>query len=158
MAQSRVIRIHQYLDDWLIRAPTKEFCHQGTHSLHALCQELGWVVNLQKSELEPKQVFEFVGYQYNLLHGLVKPTQYCWESILQKMESVLSNPTCRVRKLMSLIGRFTAMAKQKTLEGPRITGKGDSSSKDSPPAPTMVDLDQGDKCLPKPDIQVPREV
>ena len=47
MAQSRGIRIHQYLDDWLIRAPTKESCHQGTQSL---CQELGWVVNLQKSE------------------------------------------------------------------------------------------------------------
>ena len=71
MAQSQGIRIHQYLDDWLIRAPTKESCHQGTQSLLALCQELGWVVNLQKSELEPKQVFKFVGYQYDLSHGLV---------------------------------------------------------------------------------------
>ena len=69
MAQSRGIRIHQYLDDWLIRAPTKESCHQGTQSLLSLCQELGWVMNLQKSELEPKQVFEFVGYQYDLSHG-----------------------------------------------------------------------------------------
>ena len=40
MAQSQGIRIHQYLDDWLIRAPTKESCHQGTQSLLALCQEL----------------------------------------------------------------------------------------------------------------------
>ena len=40
MAQSRGIRIHQYLDHWLIRAPTKESCHQGTQSLLALCQEL----------------------------------------------------------------------------------------------------------------------
>ena len=55
MAQSRGIRIHQYLNDWLIQAPTKESCHQGTQSLLTLCQELGWVVNLQKSELEPKQ-------------------------------------------------------------------------------------------------------
>ena len=62
MAQSQGIRIHQYLDDWLIRAPTKESCHQGTQSLLALCQELGWIVNLQKSELEPQQVLEFVGY------------------------------------------------------------------------------------------------
>ena len=51
MAQSRGIRIHQYLDDWLIRGPTKESCHQGTQSLLTLCQELGWVGNLQKSEL-----------------------------------------------------------------------------------------------------------
>ena len=62
LAQSRGIRIHQYLDYWVIRAPTRESCHQGTQSLLALCQELGWVVNLQKLELEPKQVFEFVDY------------------------------------------------------------------------------------------------
>ena len=108
MAQSRGIRIHQYLDDWLIRAPTRESCHQGTQSLLALCQELGWIVNFQKSELEPKQVFKFVGYQYDLLHRLVKPTQNRWESILRKVSSILSNPTCRVRKFMSLIGLLTA--------------------------------------------------
>ena len=33
MAQARGIRMHQYLDDWLIRAPTRESCHQGTQSL-----------------------------------------------------------------------------------------------------------------------------
>ena len=112
MAQARVLRIHQYLDDWLIRAPTKESCHQGTQSLLALCQELGWVVNLQKSELDPKQVFEFVGYRYDLSHGLVKPTQSRWESILQKVEAILANPTCQVRKFMSLIGLLTATEKQ----------------------------------------------
>ena len=112
MAQSWGIRIQQYLDDWLIRAPTKESCHRGTQSLLALCQELGWVVNLQKSELDPKQVFEFVGYRYDLSHGLVKPTQSRWESILQKVEAILANPTCRVRKFMSLIGLLTATQKQ----------------------------------------------
>ena len=106
MAESRGIRIHQYLDDWLIRAPTKESCHQGTQSLLALCQELGWIVNLQKSELEPKQTFEFVGYKYDLFQGRVLPTQNRWESILQKLESILSKPSCRVRKIMSLKNRF----------------------------------------------------
>ena len=102
-------------------------------------------MNFQKSQLEPKQVFEFVGYQYDLLHRLVKPTQNHWESILQKVESILSTLTCLVRKFMSLIGLLTAMEKQKTLEGSRITGTGDSSSKDSPPTPEMVD--PRDECL-----------
>ena len=116
MAQSWGIRIHQYLDDWLIRPPTRESCHQGTQSLLALCQELGCVVNLQKSELESKQVFEFVDYQYDLLHGLVKPTQNRWASILQKVQSILFNSTCRVRKFMSLIGLLTATEKQVPLD------------------------------------------
>ena len=38
-----------------------------------------------------------------------------------------------------------SVAPQKTLESPRISGKGDSNSKVSLPAPTMVD--QGNKCL-----------
>ena len=54
----------------------------------------------------------FMGYQYDLLHRLVKPTQNHWESILQKVESILSNPTCQVRKFMSLIGLLTATKKQ----------------------------------------------
>ena len=64
MAQARNICMHQYLVDWLIRAKDKDSCFQDTQTLLALCQELGWVVNLKKSELEPKQVFNFVGYQY----------------------------------------------------------------------------------------------
>ena len=115
MAQSQGIRIHQYLDDWLIRAPTRESCHQGTQSLLALCQELGWIVNIQKSELEPQQVFDFVGYQYDLLNGLVKPTQNRWEVLQQKVTALLQNRSCRVRTFMSLIGLLTATEKQVTL-------------------------------------------
>ena len=112
MAQSQGIRIHQYLDDWLIRAPTKESCHQGTQSLLALCQELGWMVNMQKSELEPQQVFDFVGYQYDLLNGVVRPTQNRWEALQQKITVLLQTRYCRVRTFMSLIGLLTATEKQ----------------------------------------------
>ena len=54
MAQNRGIRIHQYLDDWLLRAPSREIglCH--TQVLLSLCRELGWLVNIKKSELTPQ--------------------------------------------------------------------------------------------------------
>ena len=38
------------------------------------CQELDWLVNLEKSELEPKQIFDFVCYQFDLRTGRVRPT------------------------------------------------------------------------------------
>ena len=41
-----------------------------------------------------------------------------------------------------------SVAPEKTLEGPRVSGKGNSSSQDSPPTSTMVD--QGNKCLTRP--------
>ena len=45
MTQARNTRMHQYLDDWLIRARDRDTCFQNTRTLLALCQELGWVVN-----------------------------------------------------------------------------------------------------------------
>ena len=45
IAQSRGIRMHQYLDDWLVRAKTYQICLKHTKLLVALCQDLGWVVS-----------------------------------------------------------------------------------------------------------------
>ena len=41
-------------------------------------QSLGWIINQEKSELKPTQVFLFVGYEYHLDSALVKPTQERW--------------------------------------------------------------------------------
>ena len=66
MAQKKGIRIHQYLDDRSVRATSHQTCLHHTQTLVAMCQELGWIVNIEKSELERKQIFKSVGYQYNL--------------------------------------------------------------------------------------------
>ena len=68
------IRIHQYLDEWMVRARSHQTCLQHAQTLVALCRELGWLVNKKKSELDPKQVFNFVGYQFDLKEGKVRPT------------------------------------------------------------------------------------
>ena len=75
MALQRGIRIHQYLDDWLVRAMSHQTCLQHTQTLAALCRELGWLKNKEKSELEPSHVFNFVGYQFDLREGKVRPHQ-----------------------------------------------------------------------------------
>ena len=112
MAIHRGIRIHQYLDDWLVRAKSYQICLQHTQSLVKICQELGWLVNLEKSVLQPKQVFDFVGYQFDLRSGRVRPTPDRWQSLQDKIQTLLSLPTCPVRQFMSLIGLLTATEKQ----------------------------------------------
>ena len=106
------IRIHQYLDDWLVRAKSHQACHQHTQTLVKLCQKLGWLVNLEKSELEPKQVFDFVGYRFDLRSGRVRPTPDRWQNLRDKIQTLLSLPACPVRQFMSLIGLLTATEKQ----------------------------------------------
>ena len=61
MALSRGLRLHQYLDDWLIRS--QEEAQVNTQAVVDLTQSLGWIINQEKSELKPTQVFSFVGYK-----------------------------------------------------------------------------------------------
>ena len=112
MALQKGIRIHQYLDDWLVRASTHDTCLQHTQTLVTLCQELGWLVNKEKSELVPKQVFNVVGYQFDLKEGRVRPTEERWQTLTDKIRSILSDPVCPVQQFMSLIGLLTATEKQ----------------------------------------------
>ena len=112
MAIRKGIRIHQYLDDWLVRARSLEICLQHTQILIKMCQDLGWLVNLEKSELEPKQVFNFVGYQFDLRFGRVRPTPDRWLNLQDKVQTLLSLPACPVRQFMSLIGLLTVTEKQ----------------------------------------------
>ena len=112
MAIHMGIRIHQYLDNWFVRARSHQVCLQHTQDLVKMCQKLGWLVNLEKSELEPKQVFNVVGYQFDLKSGRVRPTPDRWQNLLEKILKLISLPACPVRQLMSLTGLLTATEKQ----------------------------------------------
>ena len=152
MAIQEGIRIHQYLDDWLVRASSHQVCLHHTQVLVKMCQTLGWVLNLEKSELEPKQVFDFVGYQFDLRSGRVRPTPDRWQNLQDKILELLATPTCpaiHVPDRFTYCHRETSsprpsshaanpMAPQKQLEGPGIVGKDDSHPQVLAPAPKMV--------------------
>ena len=48
MALSRGLRLHQYLDDWLIRSQSQEEAQVNTQAVVDLTQSLGWIINQQK--------------------------------------------------------------------------------------------------------------
>ena len=86
IALQKGLRIHQYLD-WLVRAISHQACVRHTQTLVALCQDLGWLVNMEKSELDPKQVFDFIGYQFDLKEGKVRPKLDGWQTMTEKSDS-----------------------------------------------------------------------
>ena len=165
MAIQNGTRIHQYLDDWLVRATSHRVCLQHTQVLVKMCQDLGWLVNIETSELEPKQVFNFVGYQFDLESGRVRLTPDRWQSLQEKILELVSLATCSVREFMSLIGLLTAtekqvhlgrlqeahpMASQKQLEDTGVVRKNDSSTQISTSSLTMVA--EGRQCPHRPTI------
>ena len=40
-----------------------------------LASDLGWLINVEKLNLEPAQTIHFLGYHFDLVQGLVFPTQ-----------------------------------------------------------------------------------
>ena len=111
MSQNNGRRIHQYRDDWLVRATSHQTCLHDTQILVAICQELGWIVNMEKSELKPKQIFTFVGYQYDLRDGKIRHILECWQTFNLKIQKLLTDPYCWIRQLMSLLSQLTATKK-----------------------------------------------
>ena len=91
MALSRGLRIHQYLDDWLIRSQSQEESQRDTQAVVDLTQSLGWIINQEKSELKPTQVFSFVGYEYHLDSALVRPTHERWLKLQDLILRLKSN-------------------------------------------------------------------
>ena len=49
----RGLRLHQYLDDSLIRSQSQEEAQVNTQAVVDLTQSLGWIINQEKSELKP---------------------------------------------------------------------------------------------------------
>ena len=54
MALSRGLRIHQHLDDWLIRSQSQEEAQVNTQAVVDLTQSLGWIINQKKKKKKKK--------------------------------------------------------------------------------------------------------
>ena len=162
MAQNKSVRIHQYLDDWWIRN------HIPPNLSHSYLESSSCVSGIRLDskhglELEPKQVFKSVGYQYDLREGKIRPTLESWQTLNNL--NFLSDPYFRAKQLISLIGLLIATKKQvhlgwlhvrwiqwqiqKSLEDPRITRKGDLDCKVSP-ATLKMEAPRS-KCPSRPD-------
>ena len=111
IALSQGVRIHQYLDDWLVRAKDRDTCARDVQKLITLVKKLGRIVNLKKSELNPTQDLEFWGYRFNLREGLVYPNQKKVDKLKILAVSILQGHTTTPRKLVSLIGVMASMEK-----------------------------------------------
>ena len=85
MAIHKGIIIHQYLDDWLVKATSHQVCLQHTLDLVKICQVLG--------------------YQFDLMAGRVRPIPDHWQNLQDKILEILSVPVCPVQQFMS--DRFT---------------------------------------------------
>jgi hypothetical protein len=104
--RTRGILVHRYLDDWLIRGPSKSIVQDHTSYALQLFNKLGLLVNLKKSELEPRTKFVFLGMDLDLELAWVRPTEDEVQKILQLCSLLKRMSKAPVRLLLSLLGLF----------------------------------------------------
>ena len=109
--QSRRIQVHQYLDDWLLRANTRHQCQLQTKELLHTVQQLGFVINFEKSELEPTQRIDFLGYHFDLQQGKVFPTEKKLKILQKSIQDIEVSSQTTPRLLMSLICVLASLEK-----------------------------------------------
>ena len=90
---------------------SQEEAQVNTQAVVDLTQSLGWIINQEKSELKPTQVFSFVVYKYHIDSALVKPTQERWLKLQDLILRLKSKHVFTARCLMSLIGLLASKEK-----------------------------------------------
>ena len=103
--------LFQYLDDWLGQAPSKERATLEAEFLVNLCQHLGLLVNREKSELVPNQRFTFLGAEFDLILGLVRPSQANYSTLVSLIQSFLGSQAPSAHSWQQILGSLCAQEK-----------------------------------------------
>ena len=72
-AHMHAVGLLQYLDDWLLRSPNRTLLAQQTSWLVDIIRRVGFLLNVEKSQLVPTQRLIHIGVEYHLDLGLMFP-------------------------------------------------------------------------------------
>jgi len=104
--QPHRISLPQYIDDWLTHAQSSTRTSQFMQVILQLTKALGWLVNLEKSDLIPNQHFTFIGVVYDLQYQLMFPRLDRYLEIQKIIRHVLLVHTVSLREWQSLLGHL----------------------------------------------------
>ena len=102
------IRLIIYFDDFLLMASTEETLSYNVTLMVTLLEMLGFVVNYQKSQLNPTQSIEFLGFHiYSVTLNISLPLDKV-KRIRKECQRVVENTDITIRELARLLGKLSA--------------------------------------------------
>ena len=104
------MKLHVYLDDWLVRADTPEQAQLHAQTTIKVLQFLGWIIDFEKSDLTPRQDCQFIGMQFNTRRFTVAPLLKMWLKVQSVHQHWIANPNITARDLHRLLGMLVFMA------------------------------------------------
>ena len=107
------INLVHFLDDFCIFARSKALCWQQMQRVRRDLEALGFVINMEKSVLEPTQELEFLGYEVNTVNEprfTVPQTRVAKLLADLQLLAALQGKAVRVRKVASVAGQILSMS------------------------------------------------
>ena len=105
------VRMFWYLDDWLILASSREEACWARDQVLSLCQELGIVVNPEKSTLTPSQLITYLGIRINSQTFWASATPSRIEKFFSIVEEFLSSKVQSAKFWRVLLGHLASLSR-----------------------------------------------
>ena len=103
------LRIIFYLDDGLNIGNSYTNCANSTATVLNCLQSAGFLVNVEKSQLEPKQSGEWLGFEINTRKMMYSVPQKKVDKLKVRLSEVCTHRTASARLLSSMSGTLSSM-------------------------------------------------
>ena len=105
------VKLHMYLDDWLLNPDSRQEAIDQTSWLKSLCPRLGWVLNLDKSDLVPSQQTTYLGIMLDSCAGLARPSDARVTKWLSVSEEFLVQQSPPAYQWLQILGHLVSLEK-----------------------------------------------
>lgn len=102
------LRVHHYLDDILLLSNSQESLVQHREILVSTLTSLGWIINWQKSNIQPTQRMVFLGAELDTWANTVELPREKLSLLIQKVKDVVPASYLPARAYLSLLGSLSA--------------------------------------------------
>ena len=110
LLRKALIKVHAYLDDWIMRLQCQSLGTRTAIVVVKLLRMLGWLINFPKSSLVPRVLFEFIGLEWDLHHGSIRPKLTKILKLKTDVKIAQPGKFIKAKKLASIVGVIKWMA------------------------------------------------
>ena len=106
----RGIRVRMYLDDWLVLAQSCATCREHTSDVRRTAESMGFVLNLDKSDLTPAQSFDYLGMTIDSRSMSVRPGAKRLKHLADLLAQLRCLHSASARQLTALLGMMESLS------------------------------------------------
>lgn len=97
-----------YLDDWLLIGNSVEQCKRNVEVTCNLLTSLGFIINIEKSKLEPSTSRLFLGFIFDSVAFKLYLPEEKKQRMLSLIENFTTHRRCKIRDFARLLGTFAS--------------------------------------------------